>query len=158
MIAAKSAAIASKFFPMGVVCLFPAWVMQYGWAMRFSLTYMKTVHTKRYGNEKRTALSRSLWFVEKLLGVRGQPLEALLKFGGAKRIAPRGKNGYASRRAANAQKHGSFLAAPLAKESHAELVLAIFSAVQNERGHPRSFSMLRVIPSFPGPRPFRPQV
>jgi len=48
-------------------------------------------------------------------------MEALLKFGGAKRIAPRGKNGYASRRAANAQKHGGFLAAPPAKESHASL-------------------------------------
>ena len=81
---------------------------------------MKTVHAKRYDNEKRTALAR-LSFPKNPLGVREQPLEALLKFGGAKRIAPRGKNGYASRRAANAQKHGGFLAAPPAKESYASL-------------------------------------
>lgn len=88
--------------------------------MRFSLTYMKTVHAKRYSNEKRTALAR-FGLPKNPQGVREQPLEALLKFGGAKRIAPRGKNGYASRRAANAQKHGGFLAAPPAKESHASL-------------------------------------
>ena len=45
-----------------------------------------------------------------------------------------------------------------AMQALTELVLTIFSAVQNERGHPRSFSMLRVIPSFPASRPFRPQV